>query len=84
MEEVEALAKDPALDARLLPLEVGLAELTELRAPAESVARLRNGNPAAVIGTAEFGETCWASADGKAVAVGTWQGGQLHPNRVFN
>ena len=84
MEEVDSLARDPALDDRLLPLELGLTDLPELRAPAESIARLRNGNPAPVIGTAEFGETCWASHDGKAVAVGTWQGGQMHPTRVFN
>ncbi len=84
MDQIEALAQDPALDERLLPLELGLSDLPELRAPAESVARLRNGNPAPVIGTAEFGETCWASHEGSAVAVGTWQGGQLHPSRVFN
>ena len=82
-DKIEELARTPALDDYLLPLEVGLDELTELRAPVESAARLRNGNPATVIGSAEFGETCWASQEGRAVAVGTWKGGELHPSRVF-
>jgi tRNA pseudouridine55 synthase len=82
-ETLEAEARTPALDARLLPLETGLRDLTELRAPDMSLARLRNGNPAEVLGNAEFGETVWASHDGAAVAVGQWQGGQLNPVRVF-
>jgi len=80
---LEAEAKSPALDARILPLEMGLHDLTEMRAPEAALARLRNGNPAEVIGAAEFGETVWASHQGSAIAVGQWQGGQLHPVRVF-
>lgn len=80
---LEAEARTEALDAHLLPLEAGLQELPEMRAPEMSLARLRNGNPAEVIGAAEFGETVWASHDGAAIAVGQWQGGQLHPARVF-
>jgi len=80
---LETEARTPALDARLLPLETGLRDLPEMRVPDLSMARLRNGNPAEVIGSAEFGETVWASHDGAAVAVGRWQGGQLHPARVF-
>ena len=77
-------AKTGELDAFLQPLEVGLEDLSEVRCLQESVARLRNGNPASVIASdAEFGEECWASFDGKAVAVGTYRGGELHPSRVF-
>ncbi len=83
IEEIEALAKTPELDEKLKPLEAGLTELTELRCPAESVARLRNGNPAPVFGDAEYGETCWAAENGRAVAVGIWRAGELHPTRVF-
>ena len=81
---LEAEARTPALEARLLPLETGLADLPELRCTPESAARLRHGNPAPVIaGDVAFGDEAWASLDGRAVAVGTYMGGELHPNRVF-
>ena len=85
LETVEAEARTPALDARLLPLETGLADLPELRCTPEAAARLRNGNPAPVIPTADvaFGDEAWASLDGRAVAVGKLIGGELHPSRVF-
>ncbi len=81
---VEAEARTPALDARLLPIEAALAGLPELRATAEGAARLLNGNPGAVIaGTAGFGDLAWASHRGRAIAVGRFMGGELHPSRVF-
>lgn len=84
LEQLEPLKGTPELDGMLLPLEAGLADLEELRCPAESVARLRNGNPAPVIGTGvEYGEECWASHQGEAIAVGRLKGGELHPSRVF-
>ncbi|WP_116598296.1 tRNA pseudouridine(55) synthase TruB [Primorskyibacter marinus] len=84
MEEVEKLAQDPALDAHLRPLEVGLADLPCVTCPAESAARLRNGNPALVLASGvEYGEECWAAMDGEAVAVGRYKSGELHPSRVF-
>lgn len=84
MERVEALAKTPELDSHLQPLEVGLADLPEVRCLAESVAKLRNGNPASVIASdVDFGEEAWASFEGKAIAVGTYRGGELQPSRVF-
>ncbi len=85
LEQVDEMAKTPDLDAFLKPLEIGLDSLPEVRCLAESVARLRNGNPASVIATdVEFGEEVWASYDGKAIAVGTYRGGELQPSRVFN
>ena len=82
--EVEALAHDPALDAHLLPLEVGLSELPELRCTPEGAAKLRNGNPGMVYpGDAEYGDEAWASHEGRAVAVGIYKSGALHPSRVF-
>ena len=82
--QIDALAKTPALDAYLQPLEVGLADLPEVRCLAESVAKLRNGNSAPVSASdVEFGEEVWASYEGKAVAVGTYRGGELQPSRVF-
>jgi tRNA pseudouridine55 synthase len=86
LSEVEALAQTPALDDRLLPLELGLADLPELRATPEGAVRLRHGNPGMVLTAADigYGDAAWASLDGLPVAVGTYRGGALHPDRVFN
>jgi tRNA pseudouridine55 synthase len=82
--QVEDLARTEALEALLRPLEDGLADLPEVRCTPEAAARLRNGNPAPVIASAaEWGETAWASLGGRAVAVGTYRSGELHPSRVF-
>ncbi len=70
---------------RLLPLETALAGLPEVRLSAEGAVRVRNGNPGACIfATAAPGQAAWASHQGRAVAVGVYMGGLLHPNRVFN
>ena len=84
LEQIDALAKTPALDTHLQPIEVGLTDLPEVTCPAESVAKLRNGNPAPVIGTGlDYGEEVWASFDGLPIAVGKYLGGTLQPSRVF-
>jgi len=81
---LDELAKTPALDAFLLPLEIGLDDLPELRCSVESAARMRNGNPAMVLNSnVEYGDTAWASCNCQAVAVGIYRAGELHPNRVF-
>ncbi|MBK5927945.1 tRNA pseudouridine(55) synthase TruB [Rhodobaculum claviforme] len=73
-----------ALTPRLLPLEAALADLPELPASPEGAARLRNGNPGLVLASeAEFGEEAWASYQGRALAVGIYKAGELHPTRVF-
>lgn len=85
LEEIEALAQDPALDAYLRPLEEGLADLPEVVCTPEGAARIRNGNPGMVIARdVDYGEECWASLDGRAVAVGRYRAGELHPSRVFH
>ena len=84
VDQIDALARTPELEAHVQPLEVGLADLPEVRCLSESVARLRNGNPASVIARdVEFGEEVWASYEGKGIAVGIYKGGELHPSRVF-
>ncbi|MBB93365.1 MAG: tRNA pseudouridine(55) synthase TruB [Rhodobacteraceae bacterium] len=85
METIEELAKSPELDTYLRPIEEGLADLPELKCTAEGAARLRNGNPGMVLASdVEYGDEAWASFEGRAVAVGTYKAGQLHPSRVFN
>ena len=79
-----AEAGTPALEARLLPLEAALGDLPQLRTDAAGAARMRNGNPGEVITSeAEYGDTAWASFEGRAVAIGTYRAGTLQPTRVF-
>ncbi|TDX28945.1 tRNA pseudouridine(55) synthase TruB [Rhodovulum visakhapatnamense] len=81
---VEELARTPALDDYLRPLEEGLADLPELRTTHDGATKLRNGNPGIVLASdVEYGDEAWASLDGEAVAVGIYKAGELHPNRVF-
>jgi tRNA pseudouridine55 synthase len=84
VDQIESLARTPDLDRLLRPLELGLADLPELPATAEGAARLRNGNPGMVItSTVQYGNEAWASYQGRAVAVGVYRAGELHPSRVF-
>jgi tRNA pseudouridine55 synthase len=80
---ITAQAGDAALDDLLLPLETGLVGLPELRCAPEAAARLRHGNPAPVLTAANYGDVAWASAAGRAVAIGVYRAGALHPTRVF-
>ncbi len=84
IEQIDEMAKQPELDSYLRPLEQGLEDLQEVKATAEGTVRLRNGNPGMVLASdVEYGEECWASFDGEAVAVGVFKAGELHPSRVF-
>ena len=84
LETVEALAHDTALDEHLRPLEDGLGDLPRLSCDAQAAMKLRNGNPGMVIGRdVAYGDECWAALDGRAVAVGHYKAGALHPSRVF-
>ena len=83
--QIDEMARTPALDEYIRPLEEGLADLPEVKCTAEGAARLRNGNPGTVLPSdVEYGDECWASFEGRAVAVGRYKSGQLHPSRVFN
>ena len=85
LEEIDRLAKSPGIDALLLPLELGLADLPELPCTPEGAVRLKNGNPGMVFSsTAQYGDEAWASYQGRPVAVGIYKAGELHPSRVFN
>ena len=82
---VEKLAQQPELDTYLRPLEEGLQDLPQVPATPEGAVKMRNGNPGMVLAAdIEYGDECWASLDGKAVAVGRYKAGELHPSRVFN
>ena len=83
--DIDRLAQTEELDTWLKPLELGLADLPEMTATPEGAVRLRHGNPGMVIGPSlPYGTEAWASYQGRAVAVGHYRGGELHPSRVFN
>lgn len=83
-DHIEGLARRRGIDALLLPMETGLAALPCLTCTGAGAARLRNGNPGAVVTAAAYGAECWAVHNGIPVAVGIYRGGNLHPGRVFN
>ena len=84
LDEVERLAGTDELRARVLPLQRALWGLPELPATPEGAARLGHGNPGMVIASGlEWGAPAWASYQGRAVAVGHYRAGELHPLRVF-
>lgn len=84
VEEIDALARSPELDGRLLPLEAGLRHLPEVPVAEIAAARLQNGNPAEVaVSGLNWGDPAWASHAGQAVAIGHYRAGELHPARVF-
>ena len=83
LEQLDEHAKTEALDHLILPLEAGLDDLPRVHCPDSSIVKLRNGNPAMVMGDVEYGEECWAAHGDTAIAVGTFKSGELHPSRVF-
>ena len=70
------------LDAALLPIEAAL-DLPRLQATDMGAVRIANGNPGQVLGHAEFGTEVVVSHDGRAIAIGRYMGGEVHPSRVF-
>jgi tRNA pseudouridine55 synthase len=85
LDDLDRMARTAELDAHILPVEAALCDLPEVRATDEGATRLRNGNPGMVLaGGVDYGETCWASHNGLAVAIGQYKSGELHPARVLN
>lgn len=75
-------ANQADLDAALLPIESAL-DLPEMRATDQGAVRLGNGNPGQVLGAADYGAEVWVSHHGRAIAIGRYLGGEVHPSRVF-
>lgn len=76
-------AEGRGVEARLRPVAEALSGLPELCCAPGAAARLRRGQPGEVRGDAAWGETAWASEDGRPVAIGVHRAGSLHPSRVF-
>lgn len=75
-------AAQAELEAALRPVQAAL-DLPEMRATDGGAARLRNGNPGQVLGRADPGAEVWVSHGNRAVAIGRYMGGEVHPSRVF-
>jgi tRNA pseudouridine55 synthase len=81
-----------ALADCLLPLETALDDIPALTLTRSEAERLRNGQPVPVLRTANRdciapladGDTLWAGADGKPVALLRLEGRMVHPVRVLN
>ncbi|WP_146346342.1 tRNA pseudouridine(55) synthase TruB [Falsiphaeobacter marinintestinus] len=85
IDQINEMAKTPALDEYIRPMTEGLTDLPCVTASADGAVRLKNGNPGMVfVNDVEYGDECWAIHDGKPVAVGIYKSGELHPSRVFN
>ena len=70
------------LPASLLPIQSAL-DLPEMPATDLGALRIRNGNPGQVLGIADYGSEVWVSHKGRAIAIGRYMGGEVHPGRVF-
>lgn len=75
-------AAQAELEGALRPIQAAL-DLPEMRATDGGAARLRNGNPGQVLGSADYGAEVWVSHGDRAVAIGRYMGGEVHPSRVF-
>jgi tRNA pseudouridine55 synthase len=81
-----------ALASSLLPVETALDDIPALTLTRSEAERLRNGQPVPVLRTANRdciapladGDTLWAGADGKPVALLRLEGHMVHPVRVLN
>ena len=84
LDEIEELARTPEILEFLQPLEVALSDLPEVRLAQDGALRIQNGNPGRVLySDADFGDEAWGSLNGRAMAIGTYRSGELHPTRVF-
>ncbi len=72
--------------APLLPLEAAIPDMPRVHATEAGATRLAHGNPGEAIpqgAPPAYGAEALAMRGGRALAIGAWRGGMLHPARVF-
>jgi len=87
MPELRAAAEEggAALERLLQPVEAVLADLAALRVSRDDAARLLRGQPVLVRGQAPYAPgPAYATCQGRLIAVGEIERGELRPTRVFN
>ena len=77
-------AADADLGAALRRVEAGLGEVTEIAVDRALASRLRRGQSILLRGNAPAEGPAYAACGGTIVALGTIEGGELVPGRVFN
>ena len=82
---VDALEASENRDALLLPVAAGLAQLPEIRMDPTQAAAIRHGNAVLLTGANAplWLDAAWASAAGKALALGKVEAGHFKPDRVI-
>lgn len=86
--EIEKAAEEGGLDAAramLVPIEAGLAEVTEVPVNRDAAARLRRGQSVILRGrdAPADEDAVWITCGGDLVAIGEVERGELVPRRVF-
>lgn len=82
----DGASMDGLADAPLLPLEAAIPDMPRVTATEAGATRLAHGNPGEAVppGAAPaYGAEALAMRGGRALAIGAWRGGMLHPSRVF-
>jgi tRNA pseudouridine55 synthase len=85
--QLQAAAEEgeAALERVLRPVEAVLADLAALRISRDDAARLLRGQPVLVRGQAPYAPgPAYATCQGRLIAVGEIERGELRPTRVFN
>ena len=81
---MDALSDPAAIE--LLPLEAAIPGMARVTATQAGAVRLAHGNAGEAIASGAapaYGAEALAMRDGRALAIGAWRGGMLHPSRVF-
>lgn len=86
LEDLEAAEAGAARDALIAPVEMGLADLAEIRLDASQAGAVGNGNAILLTGAnAPLAlDECWVSFKGRVLATGSVEFGQFKPRRVYN
>ena len=82
---LDALEASENRDALLLPVAAGLAQIPEIRMDPTQAAAIRHGNAVLLTGANAplWLDAAWASAAGKALALGKVEAGHFKPDRVI-
>jgi len=82
--QITPAAAAPPLNDWLFPVESALVDLAEINCSPEQARCLQNGNPVQITTRpSEVEHRCWASLNGRVIAVGNYGDGLLRPSRVF-
>ncbi len=83
-DQITHSADASVLNYFILPVASALADIEEVKCSPEQARRLQNGNPVPIkTPPSKVEHRCWASLNGRVIAVGNYRDGVLRPSRVF-